>query len=192
MEGQRDVKELVQLAKHRDAHAFSLLYEMVYEDLYRMALYTLGNSHDAEDVVSDTVLDAYAGIGSLRDEMAFRRWIFKILSNKCKRKLKEYIGKREHEQSLYDDKDVATTLEETLSNEQDDMKQVLDRDEIGRAFRVLSKEERLIVTMVVYAGYDSREVSKILHKNRNTVRSKYKRALDKLKRQMEKDEEVTV
>ncbi|MBO4997495.1 MAG: RNA polymerase sigma factor [Lachnospira sp.] len=190
MEGQTNVKELVRLAKHRDAHAFSLLYEMVYEDLYRMALYTLGNVHDAEDVVSDTVLDAYAGIGSLRDEMAFRRWIFKILSNKCKRKLKEYIGRREHEQQLYDEKDEGISLEERLPNEQDDMKQVLDRDEIGRAFRVLSKEERLIVTMVVYGGYDSREVSKILHKNRNTVRSKYKRALDKLKNQI-RDKEVT-
>lgn len=190
MEGQTNVKELVRLAKHRDAHAFSLLYEMVYEDLYRMALYTLGNIHDAEDVVSDTVLDAYAGIGSLRDEMAFRRWIFKILSNKCKRKLKEYIGRREQEQQLYDEKDEGISLEERLPNEQDDMKQVLDRDEIGRAFRVLSKEERLIVTMVVYGGYDSREVSKILHKNRNTVRSKYKRALDKLKNQI-RDKEVT-
>lgn len=191
MGGQQNIKELVRLAKHRNAHAFSLLYEMVYEDLYRMALYTLGNSHDAEDVVGDTVLDAYAGIGSLRDEMAFRRWIFKILSNKCKRKLKEYIGRREHEQAFYHPEDREDTIEETLAYEQDDIKQVLDRDEIGRAFKVLSEEERLIVTMVVYAGYDSREVSKILHKNRNTVRSKYKRALDKLKQQIEKDEEVT-
>lgn len=190
MEGQTNVKELVRLAKHRDAQAFSLLYEMVYEDLYRMALYTLGNPHDAEDIVSDTVLDAYAGIGSLRDEMAFRRWIFRILSNKCKRKLKEYIGRREHEQQLYGDRDEEIPLEERLPAGQDDMKRVLDRDEIGRAFRVLSEEERLIVTMVVYGGYDSREVSKILHKNRNTVRSKYKRALDKLKNQI-RDKEVT-
>lgn len=192
MEKREDVKELVKLAKHKDAHAFSLLYEMVYEDLYRMAFYTLGNPHDAEDVVSDTVLDAYAGIGSLRDEMAFRRWIFKILSNKCKRKLKEYIGRRNNEQALYDDRETGAAWEERLENEQDDIKQVLDRDEIGRAFQALSKEERLIVTMVVYGGYDSKEVSKILHKNRNTVRSKYKRALDKLRQQIRDDEEVIV
>ena len=77
--------ELVSRAKQQDSHAFAELYEMVYQDLYRMALYTLGNPQDAENVVSDTVLDAYCNIGKLREAAAFKGWIFKILSNKCNR-----------------------------------------------------------------------------------------------------------
>ena len=79
--------ELVQRAKEGDAEAFSKLYEEIYQDLYRFALYTLKNTHDAEDVVGDTVMDAWQEIRSLRRAEAFRAWIFRILINKCKKRL---------------------------------------------------------------------------------------------------------
>ena len=82
-------------ARAGDTEAFAALYEEVYRDLYRMALYTLKNPQDAEDVVSDTVADAFASIRKLRDADAFRAWIFKILSNKCRRKMKEYVHRTE-------------------------------------------------------------------------------------------------
>ena len=72
-----DFTEDVKLARKGDSEAFSRLYSIVYKDLYRIALYSLRNSHDACDVVSDTVLDAFCSIGSLRDEAAFRLWIMR-------------------------------------------------------------------------------------------------------------------
>ena len=62
---------LVKQAKNGDTKAFASLYEIVYEDMYRFALYTLKNPEDAKDVVSDTVLDAFATIGKLKSEEAF-------------------------------------------------------------------------------------------------------------------------
>ena len=43
--------ELIRLAKKGDAHAFAQLYESVYLDLYRFAVYTLHHKQDAEDAV---------------------------------------------------------------------------------------------------------------------------------------------
>lgn len=77
----------------RKPEVFAKYYETVYKDMYRFALYTLKNPHDAEDVTGETVADAYASIEKLRDPECFRGWIFAILSNKCKRKLKEYVDK---------------------------------------------------------------------------------------------------
>ena len=45
----------------------------------------------------------------------------------------------------------------------------------------LSEEERLIVSLTVFGGYDSGEIAKMLNLNRNTVRSKHSRALAKLR-----------
>lgn len=172
-EERQRMEHLVELARHRDAEAFSLLYEMVYQDMYRMALYTLGNVHDAEDVVSEAVLDAYQQIHSLRDKTAFRGWIFRILSCKCKRRIKDYIKTKQDES--------VDVLEEMASKEAETaMETVLDRQEIARAFAVIGQEDRLIVTMVVFGGYSSKEIAKILHKNANTVRSRYHRALEKM------------
>lgn len=168
---------LVRLAKEKDANAFSLLYEMVYTDLYRMALYTLGNSQDAEDIVSETVLDAYVQLNSLRDETAFRRWIFHILGNKCKHKIKEYM--RERGQRSQEPAEALQLQSEKASTE---MENIIDRQDIAHAFASLEPDERLIVTMVVYGGYNSREIAELLHKNRNTIRSKYRRSLEKMQK----------
>ena len=176
------MERLVSLAKKKDAHAFSLLYEMVYEDLYKMAYYTLKNVHDAEDVVSDTVLDAYAGIEKLKDEAAFRGWIFKILSNKCRKKIREYVSDRKN---LYADyKETQLGIDERIFEPKNNTEDVVERDEVEYAFSALNEEERLIVTMAVYGGYDSKEIAEILHKNRNTVRSKYKRSLEKMQKRL--------
>ena len=64
----------VKLARGGDSAAFARLYSLVYKDLYHIALYSLRSSHDACDVVSDTVLDAFTTIGKLKDEKAFRGW----------------------------------------------------------------------------------------------------------------------
>ena len=45
-----------------DAAAFAGMYETIYKDLYRYALCMMRNPHDAEDVVSETVIKGYERI----------------------------------------------------------------------------------------------------------------------------------
>ena len=87
-----DFPKDVKLARQGDSQAFARLYALVYKDMYHIALYSLRNSHDACDAVSDAVLDAFSSIGNLRDENAFRKWIFKILTVKIKNYQAEYYS----------------------------------------------------------------------------------------------------
>ena len=160
-------KVLVEQAKKRDKEAFAKLYELIYQDMYRFALYTLKNSQDAEDIVSDTVIDAYESIKKLRNAEAFKGWIFRILSNKCRRKMKDYVDK-------------TVELPEELSHKGDFTEDVATRE----AFMQLSNEERLIISMSIFAGYSSREIGDILNKNDNTVRSDKSRALKKMEQML--------
>lgn len=155
---------LVNQAKAGDLAAFAELYRSVYQRLYRMALYTLKNSHDAEDAVSDTVTDAWAQIGSLRCEEAFSSWIFRILSNKCRRKLKEYANRTEE-------------LSEDLCAFSGDTEEKMD---VRNAYARLDDEERMILSLRIFGGYSSREIGEALQMNDNTVRSRQKRALEKM------------
>lgn len=179
MDEKERMKALVSQAKMGDAHSFATLYEMLYLDLYRAALYTLGNPDDAENVVSDTVMDAYSGLTKLRDDSAFRGWIFKILDNKCKKYLKEYIHRREV-QSAVPVEDMA----ETLPSNGNVIQGAENRTMIQDAFSVLNEEEKRIVTMTVYGQYDSGEIATMMGINRNTVRSKYSRALLKMRNRL--------
>ena len=62
----------VKKAKCGDAAAFAGLYQQVYADLYRFALYTLKNKADAEDAVSETVTEAFSSIDRLRKADSFK------------------------------------------------------------------------------------------------------------------------
>ena len=157
---------LVKRAKRGDVNAFAELYEGIYENMYRFALYTLRNTADAEDVVSEAVTDAFISVRRLRREEAFRSWMFRILSNKCKDKLREY-GKRPIELE-----DASVEAQGTCSTE--------DGAIVRKLFFELADEERLIIGMHLFCGYKSREIAEILHMNENTVRSKESRGLKKL------------
>ena len=83
----------VEKAKVGNKTAFENLYSAVYRDLYKFAFYTIGNSEQAKDAVSETFLDAYKGIGKLKNTDKFDIWIIKILSGKCKRQMREKYDK---------------------------------------------------------------------------------------------------
>lgn len=156
----------VKQAKKGDAKAFAVLYESVYQDMYRFALYTLKNTEDAKDAVSDTVTDAFASIRKLRTEEAFRGWIFRILSNKCRKKLKEYSNQ-------------TVELTEDILNHSGGTDEA-ESAVLRSMFFELSEEERLIIAMHMFGGYTSKEMSTILHMNENTLRSKESRAIRRL------------
>lgn len=157
-------KLLVHQAIRGSKNAFAQLYKDIYRDLYRFALYTLRSSYDAEDVVSETVTDAWAQIRRLKNEESFKAWMFKILSNKCKQKIKTYAS-------------LPVELTEEIFAQKDN----LEEDAAVRAaFAKLDDEERLVLSMKIFGGYKSYEIGEILELNENTVRSKQKRALDKM------------
>ena len=52
----------VEKAKVGNKTAFENLYSAVYRDLYKFAFYTIGNSEQAKDAVSETFLEAYKGM----------------------------------------------------------------------------------------------------------------------------------
>ena len=173
---------LVRQAKSGDTKAFAKLYETVYEDMYRFALYTLGHSEDAKDVVSDTVLDAFASIGKLRAEESFRYWIFKILSNKCKRMLGTYQKRTQElteeimDAAAYMGTDGNAAIGNAVFHRMDEAESAAIRS----LFFTLPEEERMIISMHLFGGYTSRELSAFLGMNENTLRSKESRALKKL------------
>lgn len=157
---------MIKKAKRGDVEAFAALYGEIYESLYKFALYTLRNTADAEDVVSEAVTDAFASIRKLRKEEAFRGWIFRILSNKCKDKLREYTRKTQE-------------LTEDLQQPEEELA-LADKIQVRRLFFELEDDERMVIAMHLFGGYTSREIGAILHMNENTVRSRESRALRKM------------
>lgn len=168
-------------AKRNTEDGFENLYKCIYRDLYKMAFYIMGNREQAEDVVSETVMDAYKSIGKLKEESKFEQWIIKILTTKCKRKMKEKYEKI----TVYNPNVMNFENIHTISQ---DAGQKEEKTDLQMAFEILSRTEKIIVTLCVVEGYKSREVGKMLSMNPSTVRSKLNRGLEKMRKYMEVQE----
>lgn len=148
---------------------------MIAPELYKVALYTLGNEQDAEDAVSETFVEAYKGIKNLRDEGSFKRWMMTILSVRCKRHIAGYIKERKNI-------DIDDLLEEPSVP---DGVSPSDKISVWDAVGTLAEEERQIIMLATVQGYTTREVSEMLELPHGTVSSKLHRTLRKLRRILE-------
>lgn len=171
--------EKVEAARLGDKESFAQVYEVIAPDLYKVALYTLGNSFDAEDIVSETFIEAYRGITRLRNASSFKPWMMKILSVRCKKKISEYV----RDKGVYDIDSFITTLSEEGDLSSDVSEQVTVMEALGR----LTPQERLIVTLSVLQGYTTRDISDFLSIPQGTISSKLHRSLAKLRKLLEQD-----
>ena len=163
--------KLVEMAKGGDAHAFALLYQKYYTDLYRFAVCLMRGSQSAEDAVSSAVLKAYENLNRLRKNSSFKSWMFQITANECRNCMKNSM--------VY--------LEDSSYPEPYETEEGYLNPEIRELLALLSDDERLIITLSVFAGYNSREIAELLHRKEGSIRSVKSRSLSKLRNHMRKE-----
>ena len=88
-----------------DERAFVELVERYHGRLRLFLRQMLRDEHAAEDVLQDVWLDAFRGLGKLRDTAAFAGWVYRIARDRAHRVLRKHGGLRLL--SLTDDEDAA-------------------------------------------------------------------------------------
>lgn len=162
---------LIEKSKKGDSDAFAELYSLYAEELFRFALYMTGSVHDAQDAVQEAVLSAWRSIHNLKDNALFKAWLFKILSNKCKtllmlkNKRPDTVPVEEYEFLLEDGGD------ETL----------ISSAELKDALSRLTPPDAQIILLSIIGGFKSHELAMIFNMTPGAIRSRQKRALEKLR-----------
>ena len=163
---------LVGEAKKGDVHAFASLYERYYTDLYHFAVCLLKNPHTAEDAVSSAVLKAYENLPKLKKNDSFKSWLFQIAINECRAQMR----------------DSSTYLSDTDWQEPVAEEEGYETPEVEEYLSMLSQEERLVVTLSVFGGYNSREIATLIHKKEGSVRSIKSRAFARIRSELSIEE----
>jgi RNA polymerase sigma-70 factor, ECF subfamily len=84
-------EDLVQRLGHGDGWAEEALYRRHFTAVFRTALRLLENRADAEDVVQDVFVAAFADVRSLRDPAAFGSWILGITVHRAHRHFRRRV-----------------------------------------------------------------------------------------------------
>ena len=154
--------------------AFSRLYELTRADVFGFALSLVRSRQQAEDISHDAFLKIWTGAAGYKSTGKPMAWILTITKNLSLMHLRE--------QSRVSD----TTAEEAMMYLADDPGlPVEDRHLLAHALKELSEDELRIVTLHAVSGFGHGEIAQMLDLPGATVRTKYRRALAKLKKAIE-------
>jgi RNA polymerase sigma-70 factor (ECF subfamily) len=81
IEREQPVDQLIAAARAGDRRAFEDLVRQTHLDTYTLALRLTANEEDARDVVQETYLRAWRGIGRFRGDAQFSTWLYRITAN---------------------------------------------------------------------------------------------------------------
>ena len=148
--------------------------ESIKKKIYLIAKSKINNEEDVKDVVQECIYQSYKDINKLKDINKFEPWVIQILLNCCK----QYYRKKKYTEEL----------DENISFENKDIK-ILENDcNFLTMLNGLNEEEKLIMILYYSDENTITEISNILDLNENTVKSKIKRAKEKIKIYIERCE----
>jgi RNA polymerase sigma-70 factor (TIGR02960 family) len=75
--------DLISRAQAGDGNAFRELIEPYRRELHLHCYRMLGSFQDAEDVLQDTLLAAWQGLGGFEGRASIRTWLYRIATNRC-------------------------------------------------------------------------------------------------------------
>jgi RNA polymerase sigma factor (sigma-70 family) len=141
----------------------------------------LGAGSEADDVVQESFVKAYRGLGGFREDAAFRPWLLRIVANET-RNLQRSRSRRNRREEL-------AALPESVLDPADEAAVGERRRELLAAVRGLPENYRLVVTCRYLLELDEQETATVLGWARGTVKSRLHRALGRLRTELP-DKEV--
>ena len=170
---------LIGLAKRGDKEAFTRLVLEFGDRLYAVAYRILRDTSRAEDAVQQAFLAAWKELRHLRDDDRLEAWLYRLLVNAA------YAEVR-HTKRWQPGLRLVAGLD-SGPNSDDAQVSVALRDELERAFRRLSGEQRAVLVMHHYLGLSGAEIGTALGLSPGTVRSKLHYARQQMRAAIEAD-----
>jgi RNA polymerase sigma-70 factor, ECF subfamily len=151
-------RELVEQAQRGDKDAYDALARAVAPRLYRVAQRMLRDVDLAHDATQQALVALWRELPRLRDADKFDAWTYQLV---VRFSLMELRSRRRRFSVVQDLHSVGSTgLVEPSRN--DDSTSIADRDELERAFRLLTEEQRAVVVLRHYLGLSVAEAAEVL------------------------------
>jgi RNA polymerase sigma-70 factor (ECF subfamily) len=174
---------LVGRAVARDQAAFAELYDLHLDSVYRYVYYRTANRTDAEDLTEQVFLQAWTVIERFRWQgKPFLAWLYTVAHNV----VVDWRRRATPSHSL-DDGDNPIELESTRAAQA--MSQWIDADLLANAIKRLTPEQQQVIILKFLDGFDTARIAQIMDKREGTIRALQFRALQSLRRELERQGE---
>ena len=177
--------QLIQRVLRGDDDAFSLLVGKYQKQVHALAWRKIGDFHIAEEITQDTFLKAYKRLATLKEPQRFVGWLYVIAANRCSSWLRK---KRLPTQSLehleQEDKEQLEkgAYSEFVVEENERISGQTQRHVVKKLLAKLPESERTIITLHYFGEMSCTEIGAFLGVSANTIKSRLRRAQQRLKK----------
>ena len=152
-------------------------------ELVRLAFSYVKDVETAKDLVQNTFIKCYKNIDSFRFDAQIKTWLYRITINECKDYLKSWNYKMVQVKSF-----INETARSILPSTE---KKVIDKynnDEIKDTIYSLPKVYREVVYLYYYDSLSTEEIANVLDISVNTVKTRLRRAKQRLESMLKEAE----
>ncbi len=165
-----------------DEKSLEILFGRYLKPVYSFVFRYLGTRQDAEDVTQDVFVKAWRNLKKFDQNKSFKTWLFSIAKNSCLDFLKK---KKAIPFSDFENEEGENVLTETLVDPSPLPHELLEKADIVQmlnyAMEKLSPKYRMILFLRYNDHFNFQEIADVLGESINTVTSRHRRALIKLK-----------
>ena len=176
-------KQLIQRTLDGDDTAFAELVEKHQKQVHALVWRKIGDFHTAEEITQDTFLKAYQKLGTLKKPQRFVGWLYVIATNCCN----TWLEKKHLRKQLLEDNDITqseeTTYTEYVLQEKERITAETQRDVVKKLLAKLGESERTIMTLHYFGEMSCTEIGAFLGVSANTVKSRLRRAQQRLQKE---------
>jgi RNA polymerase sigma-70 factor (ECF subfamily) len=151
---------------------FMALLEPVYRDCQRWAYTLTGNQADAEDVLAEGILTAVKSIHQLKNDDAFKTWMFRILHTTWQMEIRRRKRPVDSVEPAELDRQAPARPGDELRGETAEL--------VRSALLRLAPEQRMALELFEMQELSIREVAKVMGKAETAVRVQLHRARSRM------------
>ncbi len=156
------------------------IYNQVHRKLYFTSLRILGNQFDAEEVMHDTLLKYFSSQNKFGNIKEMDAWMTRVCINLSIDRLR--VRKPQDLNHLY--KELSCEPDEPEETQSYSFKGVT-AEMVKVAMEKVATGYRVILSLLLFEGYDYQEISQILNLKEVTVRSQFIRGKARLIEELE-------
>ena len=175
--------ELIRLTLDGDDTAFAELVKKYQRAVQALIWRKIGDFHIAEEITQDIFLKAYNELGSLKQPQSFASWLYVIASRRCvawHRKKRLPLALLEETSNKHDED---ATYSQFVVKENQRVFEEEQRDVVKKLLAKLPESERTVITLHYFSEMSSSEIGAFLGVSANTIRSRLRRGLQRLRKE---------
>ena len=168
--------ELIQRVISGDIAAFEEIYKRTCDYVFSVSYRIAGNKEAAEEIVQDVFLQVYEKVGTFHFRSSFTTWLYRISVNKTL----NYIKKNKRH---YEKRELFDTVKQVHPATADRFRPLEQKENeayIQSMLRILNNDQRACIVLRDIEGLKYDDIACVLGISVNTVKTRIKRAREKL------------